>query len=165
MLYAAVAACPVFGGSVKSFDGSAALKRRGVAHVLPVPNGVAVVADRFWRAKEALADVKIDWDYGAGAGTDIGRLRSRLSRRSRRRGRHRQGARATSPQAYGRGGKVLEAVYEAPHLAHAPMEPLNATAYRAAGSGRRLDGHAERRRRARSRGQDGRHEAGAGLCP
>ena len=72
MVFAAVAVCPVFGGNVKSLrrregveDGAA------VTHVVPVPNGVAVVADRFWRAKEALAALTIDWDYGAGAGTDI----------------------------------------------------------------------------------------------
>jgi isoquinoline 1-oxidoreductase beta subunit len=127
MVYAAVAACPVFGGSVRSFDGSAALKRRGVTHVVPVPNGIAVVADRFWRAKEALAKVKIEWDYGAGEGADSAGFardyRAALD-----------GAAVTAKaigdlaKGYAQGGKVLEAIYEVPHLAHAPMEPLNATA-------------------------------------
>jgi isoquinoline 1-oxidoreductase beta subunit len=127
MLYAAVAVCPVFGGTVKSFDGTAALKRRGVTHVLPLPNGVAVVADRFWRAKEALAAVKIDWDYGAGAGTDSQGFdhdyRAALDGAA-------VVAKTTGDVARGfaGGGKIIEAVYEAPHLAHAPMEPLNATA-------------------------------------
>ncbi|MFI5012250.1 MAG: molybdopterin cofactor-binding domain-containing protein [Hyphomicrobiales bacterium] len=128
MVYAAVAACPVFGGSVKSFDASQALKRRGVTHALPVPNGIAVVADRFWRAKEALAAVKIEWDYGAGAGTDSQGFahdyRAALD-----------GAAVTAKskgdlaQGFGSGAKTIEAVYEVPHLAHAPMEPLNATAF------------------------------------
>ena len=128
MLYAAVAACPVFGGSVKSFDGSAALARRGVTHVLAVPNGVAVVADRFWRAKEALADVKIDWDYGAGAGTDSATFEQQYRTAL-------DGPAVTAKangdlaKAFAGGGKLIEAVYETPHLAHAPMEPLNATAH------------------------------------
>ncbi|SDR26769.1 isoquinoline 1-oxidoreductase, beta subunit [Rhizobiales bacterium GAS113] len=128
MVYAAVAACPVFGGSAKSFDGTAALQRRGVTHVLAVPNGVAVVADRFWRAKEALAEVKIDWDYGTGAGTD-----SASFERQYRAALDGEAVTAKASgdlaQAYAAGGKVIEAVYEAPHLAHAPMEPLNATAH------------------------------------
>jgi isoquinoline 1-oxidoreductase beta subunit len=128
MVFAAVAVCPVFGGKVKAFDAAQALKRRGVTHVLPVPNGVAVVADRFWRAKEALSDVKIDWDYGPGAGTDsegFGRdYRAALD-----------GAAVTAKstgdlaRGFALGSKALEATYEAPYLAHAPMEPLNATAH------------------------------------
>ena len=70
MLYAAVTTCPVFGGSVKSYDAKATLGRRGIKTVVAVPGGVAVVADRFWRAKEALAALPIEWDYGSGAGTD-----------------------------------------------------------------------------------------------
>ncbi len=126
MLYAAVAVCPVFGGGVKSFDATAALKRRGITHVLPLPNGIAVVADRFWRAKEALAEVKIEWDYGAGAGTD--------SQGFDRDYRAALDGTAVTAKAIGDvarfdGGQVIEAVYEAPHLAHAAMEPLNATAH------------------------------------
>ena len=129
MLYAAVAGCPVFGGNTKSFDGSAALSRRGVSHVLPVPHGVAVVADRFWRAKEALAAVKIEWDYGPGAGTDsVGFERDYRTALD--------GPAATAklmgdpaPALGAVGNKVVEALYEVPHLAHAPMEPLNATVH------------------------------------
>jgi isoquinoline 1-oxidoreductase beta subunit len=87
-----------------------------------------VVADRFWRAKEALADVKVDWDYGSGAGTD-----TQAFERDYRAALDGPAATAKSigdlAKAYGDGGKVIEAIYEAPHLAHAPMEPLNATAF------------------------------------
>ena len=54
MAYAAVANCPVFGGKLKSYDFSAISGRRGILAAMPVTNGVAVVADNFWRAKEAL---------------------------------------------------------------------------------------------------------------
>ena len=70
MVYAAVANCPVFGGKLKSFDEAAIKDRRGFIAVVPVENGVAVVADRFWRAKEALAALPIVWDFGEAATTN-----------------------------------------------------------------------------------------------
>jgi hypothetical protein len=75
MLYAAVALCPVPGGKVKSYDDAAVLKRRGIHSVVPVPGGLAVVADRFWRAKEAAAALTVQWDPGAGAGTSSAQFR------------------------------------------------------------------------------------------
>src|SRR3989442_411684 len=65
MLYAAVAQCPVFGGKVKSIDAAKVEGRRGIVKVLPMESFVAVVADNWWRAKEALRDVHIEWDIGA----------------------------------------------------------------------------------------------------
>src|SRR5204862_153503 len=65
MLYAAIAQCPVFGGKLKSMDASKVEGRRGIVKVLPMESFVAVVADNWWRAKEALRDVHVDWDVGA----------------------------------------------------------------------------------------------------
>src|SRR5579883_181049 len=127
MLYAAVVACPVPGGSLKKYDEKAVLGRRGVKAVVPVPHGVAVVADRFWRAKEAVAALPVEWDYGAGAGTDSAQFRKdyltaldgpALVAKT-------VGDTATAMS----GGKPIEAVYEVPHVAHATMEPLNCTAH------------------------------------
>ncbi len=70
MVYAAIAACPVFGGTLKSVDAFATKSRRGIIDVVQLPNAAAVVADRFWRAKEAIPKLKIEWDLGAAAGTD-----------------------------------------------------------------------------------------------
>ena len=70
MVYAAIAACPVFGGKLKSVDEAPAKGRRGVQQVVKLDNAVAVVADRFWRAKEALALLKPEWDTGAAGKTD-----------------------------------------------------------------------------------------------
>ena len=128
MVYAAAANCPVFGGKLKSYDFSAVSSRRGVIAAVPVTNGVAVVADNFWRAKEALAAMPIVWDLGAAASTDSEQFRAEYR------------AALDGPLADGGGhgdlgvafaapAKVVEAVYEVPHLAHAPMEPLNATAH------------------------------------
>ena len=83
MVYAAAANCPVFGGKLKSYDFSAISGRRGIIAAVPVTNGVAVVADNFWRAKEALAAMPIEWDFGPAASTDSARVRRRISRRAR----------------------------------------------------------------------------------
>src|SRR6516162_331868 len=76
MVYAAAANCPVFGGKLKSFDFSTISGRRGVIAAVPVTNGVAVVADNFWRAKEALAAMSIVWDFGSAASTDSDQFRA-----------------------------------------------------------------------------------------
>jgi isoquinoline 1-oxidoreductase beta subunit len=68
MLYAAVVTCPVPGGTIKSYDAGAILKQRGVHSVVALPNGVAVVADRFWRAKQAALALPIEWNPGADRG-------------------------------------------------------------------------------------------------
>ncbi len=128
MLYAAVAVCPVFGGKVKSYDAQKITSRRGIHSVVPIPDGVAVVADRFWRAKEALAALPIDWDYGPNAGTDSAQFR-----RAYREALDGQAAVARNDgDAAGQiaqAARVVEALYEVPHVAHATMEPLNATAW------------------------------------
>ncbi|MGD0640636.1 MAG: molybdopterin cofactor-binding domain-containing protein [Roseiarcus sp.] len=128
MVYAAVANCPVFGGKLVNADEAAIKSRRGFIAVVPVENGVAVVADRFWRAKEALAALPIVWDEGASAQTDSAQFRAEYRAAL-------DGPLANAvdhgdvPGAFARSAEVVEALYEVPYLAHAPMEPLNATAY------------------------------------
>ncbi|PSJ59391.1 xanthine dehydrogenase family protein molybdopterin-binding subunit [Pseudaminobacter soli (ex Li et al. 2025)] len=127
MLYAAVVTCPVFGGSLKSYDAKAIEGRRGVKSVVPIPGGVAVVADRFWRAKEAVAALPVTWDEGPAASTDSAQFAEAYR------------TALNGPAAIARkqgdvmkalaDGKRVEALYEVPHLAHAPMEPLNCTAH------------------------------------
>src|ERR1700677_384831 len=128
MAYAAVANCPVFGGKLKSFDQSAIKDRPGFIAVIPVENGVAVVADRFWRAKEALAAMPIAWDFGEAAATNSETFRADY--RAALDGPLVNAVdRGDAGSAFPAAAKIVDAVYEAPHLAHAPMEPLNATAH------------------------------------
>jgi isoquinoline 1-oxidoreductase beta subunit len=128
MVYAAVVGCPVPGGTVKSVDDRAAKAVRGVMAVVDLGNAVAVVADRFWRAKKASEALAIAWNPGAGAGSDSAQFaeayRAALD-----------GPAATArndgdiDKAMQNAAKRIEALYEVPYLAHAPMEPLNATAH------------------------------------
>ena len=128
MAYAAVANCPVFGGKLKSYDFSAISKRRGILAAMPVTNGVAVVADNFWRAKEALQAMPVEWDFGPAGSTDSAEFaaeyRAALDGPLADGGGH-----GDLDAAFAKPAKTVEALYEVPYLAHAPMEPLNATAH------------------------------------
>ncbi len=128
MVYAAINACPVAGGKLKSVDETPVKGRRGVLQVVKLDNAVAVVADRYWRAMEALALLKPEWDVGAAGKTDSAQF-ARLYRDTL------DGPLVSARNdgdvdgAFAKGGKIVEAIYEAPHAAHAQMEPLNATAH------------------------------------
>jgi isoquinoline 1-oxidoreductase beta subunit len=127
MVYAAVVMCPVPGGTVKSYDADAVLKLRGVQSVVPVPGGLAVVADRFWRAKQAALALPVQWNPGAGAGTSSAQFKQEY--RDALKGKL-DNAKSVGDATKALGtGKVIEALYEVPYVAHATMEPLNCTVH------------------------------------
>jgi isoquinoline 1-oxidoreductase beta subunit len=127
MLYAAVVTCPVFGGKVKSYDAKAIENRRGITAVVPIPGGVAVVADRYWRAKEAAAALPVAWEEGPAAKTDSAQFAADY--RAALDGEAAVATKEGDVAAALTNGKQVELLYEVPHLAHAPMEPLNCTAH------------------------------------
>jgi isoquinoline 1-oxidoreductase subunit beta len=127
MLHAVVTRCPVFGGKAASFDASKTNAMPGVKHVLPISSGVAVVADNTWNAIQARNALAIQWDEGPHANvnsTDIRKEWEALSQQPGAVGRQDGDMAAALAGA----AKKIEAVYEAPYLAHAPMEPLNSVA-------------------------------------
>ncbi len=126
MVYAAISACPVFGGKLRSVDEAPAKGRRGVQQVVKLDNAVAVVADSFWRAKEALALLKPEWDTGEAGKTDSAQF-AKLYRDTLDGPMVSARNDGNVDAEFAKGGKIVEATYEAPHLAHATMEPLNAT--------------------------------------
>ncbi len=128
MLYAAVVMCPVPGGTVKSYDAKAILSHRGVQSVVPVPGGIAVVADRFWRAKQAALALPIEWNFGAGAGTSSAQFREDY-RDALKGPLENAKSVGDAGKALNDAPKVIEALYEVPYLAHATMEPLNCTVH------------------------------------
>ncbi|MGH6727240.1 MAG: molybdopterin cofactor-binding domain-containing protein [Pseudolabrys sp.] len=131
MVYAAINACPVAGGKLKSVDESPIKGRRGVQQVVKLADAVAVVADRYWRAKEALALLKPVWETGAAGKTDSAQF-AKLYRDTLDgpmvSARNDGNVDDVFAKSVNLGGKVIEALYEAPYAAHAQMEPLNATA-------------------------------------
>jgi isoquinoline 1-oxidoreductase beta subunit len=124
MLTAVIARPPRFGARVKSFDASGALAVNGVAQVVAVPSGVAVLAAGTWAAIEGRRALRVEWDErGAEAqGTDeiLAAYRALAARPGARVDRQGDPEAALASAA-----RVLEAVYEFPYLAHAPMEPLD----------------------------------------
>jgi isoquinoline 1-oxidoreductase beta subunit len=131
MVYAAIAACPVPGGKLKSVDEAPIKGRRGVERIVKLDDAVAVIADRYWRAKEALALLDPQWDTGEAGKTDSAQF-AKMYRdsldgplASAKNDGDVDGVFAKTAAA---GGRIVESLYEAPHAAHAQMEPLNCTA-------------------------------------
>lgn len=124
MLTAVVAHPPTFGGRARTVDSTAARAVPGVQRVVQVPSGVAVIANGFWAAKRGRDLLEIDWDLGPHAATSTDALRAQYHALSRTPGRvARKDGDANA--VIGRSLLRLEADYELPYLAHAPMEPLN----------------------------------------
>ncbi|QSX73942.1 xanthine dehydrogenase family protein molybdopterin-binding subunit [Lysobacter arenosi] len=126
LLTALVARAPVFGGTVKSFDATAAKAVPGVRNVVQVPSGVAVVADHFWAAKLGRDALRIDWDLGPNAALDSTAMREQFRALAASAGTVASTA-GDAKGGFAKAAKTLEAEYNVPYLAHAPMEPLNCT--------------------------------------
>ena len=118
MLFAAVSQSPVFGGQIKSYDEAEARAVRGVEAVVPIPNGVAVVADSTWHAMQGLEALKPEFEGGESVGLDSTKVTARLRAALDEMGK----AEVTAE-------KVLDVEYEMPFLHHAAMEPMNCTAH------------------------------------
>ena len=128
MLCAAIKDCPVFGGKLASYDESKIAGRPGVRKVVRVKDSaVAVVADTWWRAKAALDALPIVWDEGPNASQSDASIAERLKEgltASVTNGSRQNG---DALKAIEGAAKRVEAVYSTPFLAHATMEPVNAT--------------------------------------
>src|SRR5580704_7640066 len=129
MLCAAIKACPVFGGTVKSYDAAKVAKMPGVRGVVKVKdNAVAVVADTWWRAKTALDALPIEWDEGEGAKASNATIAAHLVDGFSAVTDNGSRANGDAVKAIAEAPKKVEAVYTTPFLAHATMEPMNCTA-------------------------------------
>jgi len=126
MLTAVVARCPIFGGALGTFDARAARAVPGVVAVLEIPSGIAVVAAHFWAAKKGRDALTIEWKPGRSAGLSS----ATISRELRAIVDHGKEVRRQGDPAalLARADRKLEAVYDLPYLAAAPMEPLGCAA-------------------------------------
>jgi isoquinoline 1-oxidoreductase subunit beta len=128
MLCAAIKACPVFGGKVKSYEESKVAGMPGVRRVLVVNDtAVAVVADTWWRAKTALEALPVVWDEGSNGSVSSATIAEHLKEglgAATTNGERRHG---DALKAIESAAKKVEATYGTPFLAHATMETMNAT--------------------------------------
>ncbi len=138
MVFASIEHPPVVGGKVRSVDDSGALKVAGVRQTVPIDpfkpppafqplGGIAVIADNTWAAFQGRKKLKIEWDNGPNATYDSEQYKKELQATARNAGKivRNQG---DAESVFSKGGRVFEADYYVPLLAHASMEPMVATA-------------------------------------
>lgn len=138
MVYASVEHPPVLGGTIKSYDDKAALQVPGVRQTIPIDTfkppheyqalgGVAVLADNTWAAFQGRKKLNITWDNGPHAVFDSDAFRKEMQATARKPGKAVRNEGDVDAN-FAKGGKVLEADYYVPLLAHASMEPPVAVA-------------------------------------
>ncbi|HEX9386499.1 MAG TPA: xanthine dehydrogenase family protein molybdopterin-binding subunit [Anaerolineales bacterium] len=114
MLFAAIARCPIFGGTLVNYDDSAAQAVPGVKQIVPLDDRIAVVAENTWAAIQGRNALKVNWDGGKNADESSEAFRNAAIKNLTKN--------KLKPN-------TLEALYEIPYEAHATMEPMNCTAY------------------------------------
>jgi isoquinoline 1-oxidoreductase beta subunit len=133
MVYASVEHPPVLGGKVKSYDDKAPLQVKGVTQTIPIKpftpphhfhplGGVAVIADNTWAAFQGRKKLNVAWDNGANASYNSDQYKKELQETARKPGKVARNI-GDVDAAFAQGGKIVEAEYYIPHLAHATMEP------------------------------------------
>jgi isoquinoline 1-oxidoreductase beta subunit len=138
MVYAAIAHPPVLGGKIKSFDDRAALQVQGVKQTVAIEpfkpphqfqplGGLAVIADNTWSAFKGRKQLQIEWDNGPNSSFDSDSFRQEMQETSRKPGKVVRNLGDVDAE-FRKGGKIFEADYYTPLLAHVSMEPPVAVA-------------------------------------
>ncbi len=123
MLTAMVERCPYFDGKLVKLDGTAAQKVDGVLAVFEVPSGVAVLAKDYWAATKGRRELKIEWAPGRSSNIDTDELRTQYHQLAKQKARVAESIGDCEKSL--EENETLEAIYEVPFQAHAPMEPLS----------------------------------------
>jgi isoquinoline 1-oxidoreductase beta subunit len=138
MKFAVIARCPSTFGTVKSFDNSDAIKVAGVEAVFEVERvkrpfgmlgGVAVVANNTWAAIQGRNNLEVIWDTSENGKYNSKNYTQKLTNRVHTRGKVIPPTKGNINTAFSKADKIIEATYQLPHLAHAPMETPNALAW------------------------------------
>src|SRR5947208_12793566 len=145
MLVASIERCPVFGGTLKSYDATKAKAVPGVRAVVALERspwtgtggawaagcaaGIAVVADSYWQAVTGRRALQIQWDEGDAASLDSDGIRAQFVKLAEQPGVEARKDGDAAGTLAGAAGKKIEAVYEVPFLHHATMEPMTCTAH------------------------------------
>jgi len=129
MLYAAIRISPVFGSRLVSVDATEALARRGVKQVIELEDSVAVVADNYWRAKEALKLVRSEFEQTENDSVNSADIFAQFDRDLADRNGKNDKEVGDATAAMAEASDIIEGNYRVPYLAHAPMEPMNCTVH------------------------------------
>ncbi len=134
MRYAVLRLAPALGGAPARIDAAQAMAMAGVERIVQLPPyagstaGFAVVADSYWHALQAARAVQVEWRGRAGVALDTRAILRGLEDAVRHEEGYRFHGQGHAEEAQRRGRKTIEAWYSAPYLAHATLEPMNATA-------------------------------------
>jgi isoquinoline 1-oxidoreductase subunit beta len=134
MVYAAVKLCPMLGGSAGSFDSSAVLKIKGVERVVQLPPmgggtaGLAVIGQTTWHARQGAAALEVQWQQRSLGALDSAKIEEELKAVAIAGGGFAFHSRGDADDAEKSAARKIEALYAAPYMAHATLEPMNCTA-------------------------------------
>jgi isoquinoline 1-oxidoreductase subunit beta len=128
MLYAAIKAAPIFGGKLTSVDASAAKKMPGVVQVIELDNAIAVVADGYWRAEQALRQLEPAFSDAGHGSVSSDTIFDEFTRAIGGSGGDKIANVGDADGTLGKANKKIDVEYRVPYLAHITMEPMNATA-------------------------------------
>ncbi len=129
MVYAALEQCPVIGGKVKSVDSAKARAMPGVIDVVEIPDGVAVVANSWWRANMARKALAITWDEGANANLNTAAMYEGTRAAAKSGTALPLKAVGDADAVIGASQNVVRAEYVSQNVSHSPLEPMNFTAW------------------------------------
>lgn len=137
MVYAAFKQPPAYGAKLKSYDFAGIKAMPGVISAVPVDikglkdvpdaSGIAVVANSWWRAAKALEHMPIEWEESPTKAVGTASIAQTYVEKMDEPGQLLLD-RGNVEEIFAQAAKTLEATYSAPHIAHAPMEPMNCTA-------------------------------------
>lgn len=132
MLYATIAAAPVFGAKIANVDSSKAESIKGVVSVIKLDDAVAVVADGYWAAKKGLGVLDIEWQQTQAKNVDSNgifvQFQSDIAKAVASGDVKSDRDLGDAAFAISSASRVVEREYKVPYLAHACMEPMNALA-------------------------------------
>lgn len=127
MVYAVVVRAPVAGAKVIRLDSSDVESMPGIVAVVPISSGIAVVADAYWRANKAAKKLRVTWDSVPLGTVDNQRIRADFEAALASFADIEASAEGDIDLAFTQSDRAIESDYFAPFLAHAPLEPVNAT--------------------------------------
>jgi len=129
MIYGVIARPPGYGGRVRSFNGDDVRAMTGVIDVFETDRGVAVVADKYWRARKAQETLRIEWDFSEALSVSTEDVFESYRTAADEDAGESERSEGSFERAVEGAERVLEAEYAQPYLAHATLEPMNATAW------------------------------------
>jgi len=127
MVYGVPVTCPVFGGTVKSYDSNAISSLPGYVGIAEVPNGVVVVADSTWRAQKAAAALPVEFDPGDSVGASSSKIMEEFRALEANESGVVDRDEGDVEKGFAESARIVDAEYSVPYLAHACLEPINCT--------------------------------------